>query len=81
MRSWRKRGEEGQRAPVAVRHLGDQPLAARRAAVGAGHVGLGPGLVDEDQAGGIKPPLILLPLRAPARHVRPILLAGVQAFF
>ena len=25
-----QRGQEGQRAPAAVRHLGDQPLAARR---------------------------------------------------
>jgi hypothetical protein len=56
-------------------------LAARRAAVAAGHVGLGPGLVDKDQARGIKPPLIFFPLRAPPGDVRPILLAGVQAFF
>jgi hypothetical protein len=49
--------------------------------MGSRHVGLSPGLVDEDQAGRIKPSLILLPLRAPPRHVGPILLAGVQAFF
>jgi hypothetical protein len=30
--------------------LGHQPIAASAAAVTAGHVGLGPGLVDEDQA-------------------------------
>jgi hypothetical protein len=44
------------------------------------HVGLRPGLVDEDQALGINPPLILPPLRPPARHVGAILLGGVQAF-
>ena len=74
-------GEEGQRPPAAMRHLGDQPLAAGRPAVAARHVGLGPGLVDEDQARRIKPALILLPLRPPPCDVGPVLLAGVQAFF
>ena len=76
-----QRGEEGQRSPAAVRRLGDEPLAAWRTAMGARHVGLGPGLVDEDEAGRIKPSLIRLPARAPPGHVGPILLAGVQAFF
>jgi len=35
--------------PAAVRDLGDEPLAARAAATGPGHVGFGPGLVNEDQ--------------------------------
>jgi hypothetical protein len=35
-------GEEGRRLPVAVRNLGDEPSAARRPAVEAAHVGLGP---------------------------------------
>jgi len=74
-------GQERQRAPAAVRDFRDQSLAARRAPVGACHVGLGPGLVDEDEARGIKPALILLPLCPPPRDVRAILLAGVQAFF
>jgi hypothetical protein len=47
----------------------------------ARHIGLGPGLVDEDQASRINPTLIGLPLRPPARDVRAILLGGVQAFF
>ena len=81
MRSWRSAARK-----VSVRQwpcgdLGDQPLAPRRPAVGARHVGLGPGLVDEDQAGRIKPSLILFPLRPPPGDVRTILLAGVQAFF
>jgi len=42
---------------------------------------LAPGLVDEDQTGRIKPPLILFPLRPSPGDVGTILLAGVQAFF
>jgi hypothetical protein len=49
--------------------------------VKARHVGLGPGLVDEDEAPRINPALILLPLNPPARYVGAILLDGVQAFF
>jgi hypothetical protein len=49
--------------------------------VAAGHVGLGPGLVDEHQTFGIKPALMLLPSGAPACDVGAVLLAGVQAFF
>jgi hypothetical protein len=64
-----------------VRHFGHQPIATPATAVQARHIGLGPSLVDEDQAPGINSPLILLPLRPPARHVRAILLGGVQAFF
>jgi hypothetical protein len=45
------------------------------------HVGLGPGLVDEDQAGWIDPRLILLPTGSMARDVRPVLFAGQNAFF
>ena len=66
---------------MTVGDLGDQPLTLGAAAMGAGHVGLGPGLVDEDQAPGIKPGLMALPPLALAGHVRPILLGGEQAFF
>ena len=38
-----------------MRRGGDQPLAARTASVGGGHIGLRPGLVEEDQAAGSKP--------------------------
>jgi hypothetical protein len=57
------------------------PAAAGTAAVDARHVGLGPGLVDEDQARRVKPALILLPAGAPACDVRSVLLGRVQAFF
>jgi hypothetical protein len=47
----------------------------------AGHIGLGPGLVEEHQAPGVKPALVRLPPRPPAGDVGAILLAGMQAFF
>jgi hypothetical protein len=74
-------GQEGERSPAAMGRLGDQPLASGRAAVGARHVGLGPGLIDEDEPPRIKAALILLPLRPSPGDVGAILLAGVQAFF
>ena len=76
-----QRGQEGHGLPVAVRHLGLEPLAARRPAPERRHVGLGPGLVDEDQAGRIDPVLILRPLRPPSRDVGTIPLAGDQRLF
>ena len=76
-----QRGEEGHGLPVAMRHRGLQPLAARRPAAQRRHVGLGPGLVDEHQAGGIDPALVLHPLRPPARHVRTLPLGRDQRLF
>lgn len=72
---------EGKRLPFAERGLGDELAATPGPAPQRGHVGLGPGFVDEDQFCGIKPALILLPLFPPPRDLRPILLAGEQAFF
>jgi hypothetical protein len=76
-----QRRQKGQRAPAALRHLGDQASAATAAAMPAGHVGLGPGLVDEHQALGVKPALMRLPPGPAAGDVGAILLAGVQRFF
>jgi hypothetical protein len=56
-------------------------LAARCAAMGAGHVRLGPGLVDEHETRRIKLTLMPPPSRPLACDIGPILLAGVQAFF
>jgi len=49
--------------------------------VRAGHVGLHPGFVDEDQTLWVNLILVLFPLLASTRDVGPVLLAGVQAFF
>jgi hypothetical protein len=57
-----------------------EPLAPPGATMGAGHVGLGPGLVDEDEARGIKPVLVLAPLHPSPGDGGTILLAGEQAF-
>ena len=74
-------GKEGHRLPVAVRHFGVEPLAFECPATQGCHVGLGPGLVDEHEPLGIKPPLILLPLLAPPCHLGPELFCGQHAFF
>src|ERR1700681_206054 len=63
-------GQEGCGLPVSVRDLGREAGAARCPAAQGGHVGLGPGLVDEDQTLRIDLTLILLPLRAPAGDIR-----------
>jgi hypothetical protein len=59
----------------------DQPVAAWRSTVRARHVGLGPGLIDEDQALGINAPLMTSPAGALASDVGPFLLGGAQSFF
>src|SRR5258707_3098032 len=74
-------GQEGCGLPMAVRDFGCEPGAARRPAPQGGHVGLGPGLIDEDQTLRINLALILLPLRAPAGDVRTDAFAGDYAFF
>jgi hypothetical protein len=59
----------------------DQTLTTRRAAMRAGHVGLRPGLIDEDQALGINASLIAPPSGALSRDVGTLLLGGAQGFF
>ena len=76
-----ERGEEGRGLPMAVRNLVDEASAFRRPAVEAGHVRLGPSLVDENQARGIDLPLALSPASAVAAHVRPILLTRDERLF
>ena len=74
-------GEERHRPPVAMRHLGGQALAARRPEPERSHVGLGPGLVDEDEAGGIDEPLPRRPLGPSPRHVGAVLFGRNQRLF
>jgi hypothetical protein len=62
---------------VALRDLVDEPLSLWHPASKAGHIGLRPGLVDENQALGIQAlgidePLIGSPSRAMASYVRTI---------
>lgn len=74
-------GKEGHSLPVAVRNAGHQALAKGGAAMGSGHVGLGPGLVHEDEARGGKAALVAVPALTLGGDVGPMLLGGVQAFF
>lgn len=73
--------EEGHRSPMAIRHLGMEPLTDRSPASQRRHVGLRPCLIDEDEAGWIKPTLILLPLLAAPRDLWSELFGGQHAFF
>ena len=76
-----QRGDEGHGAPVAVGGLGAEGPSPGIPAVRADHVGLGPGLVNEDQPRWIKPSLIFFPPQALAGDVRTILLGGEHGFF
>jgi hypothetical protein len=73
--------QERERLPMPVRDLGGESPSARAPAPQRRHVGLGPGLVDEDEARGIDQALQLPPSRPVARHVRPVLLGRQDAFF
>jgi len=74
-------GQEGERLPMAMGHLGQIRQTARAPAAGAGHVGFHPGLIDEDQTSGINPVLMGLPARPEPGQLRSILLLGHQRFF
>ncbi len=76
-----ERSNEGQGAPSPLRHLGEETSPPPATTVRAGHIGLGPGLIDEDQTPRVEAMLILAPLPAPADNVRAILFAGAQGFF
>jgi hypothetical protein len=63
------------RRVIAQAHPSARPTPQGR------HVGLGPRLVDEDEARRIYGALAVAPLPAAARNVRTVLLAGENAFF
>ena len=73
--------DEGGRLPVAVREAHAQPLTLRAATVGAGHVGLGPGLVDEHQPFGIEVDLPVEPVLSALQNVGAVLLGRVPGLF
>lgn len=76
-----KRRDEGRGLPVSMGHPADQAHAPAASAVAARHVGLGPGLVDENKMAWIKRRLMTPPSSARRRHVGAILLAGEHGFF
>ena len=58
-----------------------QRLTAPIPAMAARHIGLNPGLVDEDQTAGIDASLVQFPPAAVASDVGSFLLAGEHGFF
>jgi hypothetical protein len=73
--------QKGHGLPMAMRHLGFDPLPPRRPSAQRRHVGFCPGLVNEYQAGGIDPTLIHCPLCPPTCDVGAVLLGGDQCLF
>ena len=74
-------GDKGCCPPMAVRCPAGQALPAKATTMASDHVGLGPGLVDEDQAFRVQTMLIGQPSHARRRHVRAQLLVGENGFF
>src|ERR1700727_2241774 len=67
--------------PSPEGRFGDEAFASGASAMSAGHVGLGPGLVDEDKSPGVDLRLTRLPLLTPPGDIRPVLFGGAKAFF
>lgn len=73
--------QECQRFPVSIGRLGAKAAPFRAPATQRRHVGFGPGFVNEDEAFGVNPALIFLPLFAPAGDLWTILFGGKNGFF
>ena len=73
-------GEESRGLPLALRDLVDEALSPWRPAAQAGHIGLRPGFIDEDQPPGVDEPLSS-PSFAVATYVWAILLACDKGLF
>src|SRR3954470_24336778 len=76
-----ERADHGQPLPPPPRHLARRPLPPGGAGVGAGHPGVDPGLVDEDQAGGIDPGQPGAPGPPRLGHVLAVSLGGLDRLF
>ncbi len=66
---------------MAVGNAGPQALASRCSTVAPGHVGGGPGLVNEDQAFRVEVELTLEPGLAPPQDIGAVLLGGRRRLF
>ena len=74
-------GDKCRRLPVAMGDGHPKPVAARCTTVGAGHVRLGPGLVNEDQPLRIEIGLRVEPGLTPRPDIGAILLARMASLF
>ena len=66
---------------MAVREPHPQALSLGAAAMAAGHVGGGPGLVDEYEALGFQIELAIEPVPSLLQDVRAVLLDGMASLF
>ncbi len=66
---------------MAMRHGGDQTLSTLASPAQARHLGIGAGLVDEDQAGRVERRLSCPPYLPVLGDVRTFLLSRVRGFF
>lgn len=76
-----QRGDKGRGVPVTERGRPRQAPALRCLATERSHVGLHPGLVDEDKPRRVDPALMPLPSLAAALHVGTFALVGHQRLF
>ena len=74
-------GDEGEGAPVAVRHLAQAALGALGPPVEPRHLGVEARLIEKDEPACRPARLLALPLLAGQHDVGPALLRGVQRFF
>src|SRR5580700_6616091 len=76
-----QRRQEREGSPSPEGRFGDEAFASGASAMGARHVGLGPGLVDEDKPPRIDRRLTRLPPLTPPGDVRSVLFGGAKTFF
>ena len=76
-----ERSKEGQSAPPALRGKAAQPITFLSPSAQRRHVGLDPGLVDEDQMPRIEAALPGSPAPPPSRNIGAGLLKREQRFF
>ena len=76
-----QRSQERGCIPATVGGLGFESSTARPPSAQGRHVGLGPSLIDEDQALRVDPVLVLGPLCSSSRDVGTVAFASHHAFF
>ena len=66
---------------MAEGHAGNQPLTAPTATMGRRHVGLGPGLVDEDEVARVERRALAQPGRTPGLDIGTVAFGRGQGLF
>lgn len=73
--------DESHGAPVSMWCAADQALTFGRPSPERGHVGLGPGFINEDQPARVDLPLMTLPAGAAAAYIGAVLFLGELGLF